>query len=104
MDHLSTGGDWRKYYACDPHTFFHLPPEQEKLVIGGEACMWAEVVDSTNVIQRIWPRASAVAEKLWSARSVKNLQDAAKRLEEHTCRMNFRGIPAQPPNGAGFCL
>ncbi|GLV43438.1 fused lobes [Carabus blaptoides fortunei] len=104
LDHLSTGGDWTKYYQCDPHSFFSLPPGQEKLIIGGEACMWAEVVDSTNVIQRIWPRASAVAEKLWSARSVRDLQDAAKRLEEHTCRMNVRGIPAQPPNGAGYFL
>lgn len=56
-----------------------------------------------NVHPRIWPRASAAAERLWSF----NKQDnnvAAQRLEEQACRMNRRGIPAQPPNGAGFCI
>lgn len=51
---------------------------------------------------RIWPRASAAAERLWSFRK-QNDDVAARRLEEHACRMNRRGIPAQPPNGPGFC-
>lgn len=104
LDHLDTGGDWQKYYKCDPFMEFDLSPEQQKYVIGGEACMWSETVDATNVVQRIWPRASAAAEKLWSSRSVNSLKQAAKRLEEHACRMNKRGIPAQPPNGPGFCF
>ena len=66
--------------------------------------MWGEVVNKHNVIQRTWPRASAVAEKLWSAYYADSATQAAKRLEEHVCRMNQRGIPAQPPNGPGFCI
>ncbi|XP_063700127.1 beta-hexosaminidase subunit beta-like [Culicoides brevitarsis] len=102
LDHLSTGGDWRKYYTCDPHDFSGNA-EQKDLVLGGEACMWAEVVDNGNILQRIFPRVSAAAEKLWSQQSVKDIEDAARRLEEHYCRLNVRGIPAQPPNGPGFC-
>ncbi|KAI4469172.1 beta-hexosaminidase [Holotrichia oblita] len=98
LDHLSTGGDWKKYYLCDPQNF-NGDAKQLKLVLGGEACMWGEVVDSQNVLQRTWPRAAATAEKLWSAYEADTIEDAARRLEEHSCRLNKRGIPAQPPNG-----
>lgn len=103
LDHLSTGGDWRKYYKCEPHDF-PGNETQKNLVIGGEACMWSEVVDDTNVLQRIFPRASAAAERLWSPAVVNDVLDAANRLEEHACRMKRRGLPAQPPNGPGYCV
>lgn len=103
LDHLKTGGDWTGYYACEPHDF-HGSDAQKQLVIGGEACMWSEVVDNANVVQRVFPRACAAAEKLWSPQGASNVQEAAHRLEEHACRMQTRGIAAQPPNGPGFCL
>lgn len=51
LDHLSTGGDWKKFYMCDPHDFSGSE-EQRRLVLGGEACMWSEVVDNSNILQR----------------------------------------------------
>ncbi|KAJ8731629.1 hypothetical protein PYW07_004793 [Mythimna separata] len=120
LDHLSTGGDWAKYYEVDPRETVngYVDKAKEDDILGGEACMWAEVVDDTNMISRVWPRASAVAEALWSGYSNTSPNDPYRRwhfrrepdfevscrLEEHTCRMNRRGVRAQPPNYPGFCI
>ncbi|QQP57755.1 Beta-hexosaminidase, partial [Caligus rogercresseyi] len=48
-------------------------------------------------------RASAVAERLWSAKNVRDINSAARRLQEHECRMLGRGYPVGSANGAGFC-
>jgi hexosaminidase len=103
LDHLSTGGDWVKFYECDPWDFSGTD-EQKKLVMGGEACMWGEVVDDYNIVQRIFPRACATAEKLWSQHNAASVDDAMKRLEEHYCRLRHRNINAQVPNGPGLCV
>ncbi|KAK2505100.1 hypothetical protein MC885_004392 [Smutsia gigantea] len=86
LDWISYGQDWRKYYEVEPLDF-DGSTEQKKLVMGGEACLWGEYVDSTNLTPRLWPRASAVGERLWSPKEVRNLDDAYRRLTGHRCRM-----------------
>ncbi|NXE39271.1 HEXB hexosaminidase, partial [Ptilorrhoa leucosticta] len=86
LDYISYGQDWKKYYSVEPLNF-PGSEKQKKLVIGGEACLWGEFVDATNLTPRLWPRASAVGERLWSSSNVTNLQDAYKRLTNHRCRM-----------------
>ncbi|XP_078127668.1 beta-hexosaminidase subunit beta isoform X1 [Sander vitreus] len=95
LNRISYGQDWHGHYKADPQDF-NGTEEQKKLVIGGEACLWGEYVDATNLTPRLWPRASAVAERLWSAKDVTDINDAFNRLSVHRCRMVERGIPAEP--------
>ncbi|XP_077478005.1 beta-hexosaminidase subunit beta [Stigmatopora argus] len=101
LDYISYGQDWIKYYKVEPLSF-NGTETQKKLVIGGEACLWGEYVDATNLTPRLWPRASAVAERLWSANNVTDLNDAYNRLFLHRCRMVERGIAAEPLF-TGYC-
>ncbi len=58
-----------------------LTAEQETKLIGGEACMWTEQVDSLTIDSRIWPRAAAIGEKLWSPKVLTdNVADMYRRL------------------------
>ncbi|KAH9394831.1 hypothetical protein TYRP_004891 [Tyrophagus putrescentiae] len=96
------GKDWEVLYQCDPRNFNGTEAEKD-LVIGGQANIWGEFVDKTNVLGRLWPRASAVAERLWSeAAATTNLDTARLRLDVQRCRMLRRGIPAAPILN-GYC-
>uniref|UniRef100_A0A670Y4S7 Beta-hexosaminidase n=1 Tax=Pseudonaja textilis TaxID=8673 RepID=A0A670Y4S7_PSETE len=95
LDLISYGEDWKSYYSVEPLDFTGSESQKE-LVLGGEACLWGEYVDATNLTPRLWPRASAVGERLWSSENVTDISDASKRLTQHRCRMLRRGIAAQP--------
>lgn len=74
-----------KYYEVEPLLKFTGTEQEKERILGGEACLWGEFVDSTNILPRFWPRASAVAERLWSAASVNNSEDAQFRLVDLSC-------------------
>lgn len=75
---------------------FGLTPAQEDLVIGGEASLWGEEIDASNLQQRAWPRGCAFAERMWSNRDVTSVALAAPRIARMVCKMKARGIGASP--------
>ncbi len=59
-----------------------LTEDEKTRIIGGEAALWSEVVSAENAESRLWPRAAAIAEKLWSPQELTNdLEDMYRRLE-----------------------
>lgn len=58
LDHLDAS--WQDFYTNEPLTNI-TNPKQQRLVIGGEVCMWGERIDASDIEQTIWPRAAAAA-------------------------------------------
>ena len=69
-----------------------LPEAARGHVLGGEACMWSEMVTPQTIDSRIWPRAAAVAERLWSPASVRDVDDMHRRLEVESQRLEALGL------------
>jgi len=71
-----------RHYATDPLSgaAASLTPEEQKRILGGEACMWAEYVSPENIDSRIWPRTAAIAERLWSPEDVRDVNSMYPRL------------------------
>jgi hexosaminidase len=49
-------------------------------VLGGEACLWSELVDADTLEVRLWSRLPAVAERLWSPAEINDVEDFYRRL------------------------
>jgi hexosaminidase len=77
-------------------TFKTVPPltaESERRILGGEAAMWSEVVSAGTIDSRIWPRAAAVAEKLWTpAAATTDVEDMYRRLDHVSAVLTARGV------------
>ena len=64
----------------------------EQGILGCEAAVWSELVNADNEELRVWPRAAAVAERMWSAAKVQNVDDMYRRLWATNFELNERGL------------
>jgi hexosaminidase len=83
-----------RHYAVDPMSdaAANLSPEEKQRILGGEACMWSEYVSPENIDSRIWPRTAAIAERLWSAQDVTDVNAMYQRLEETSQWLDWLGL------------
>jgi len=82
-----------QHYAVDPlPSDSTLTPDEARHVLGGEATMWAEWVTPETIDSRIWPRTAAIAERLWSPRTVTDVNDMYRRLAVISLQLEELGL------------
>jgi len=92
LDHLRPAS---YHYGIDPlggPDAAALTPEQSARIMGGEACMWAALVGPETVDSRVWPRAAAIAERLWSLASITDVDSMYARMESVSRNLEFTGV------------
>jgi len=78
LAHVSEGIEWTRRWrdsAIDHH-------KGRGQVIGGEACLWSELVGEATLEIRLWSRLPAVAERLWSPAQVKDVESLYTRMND----------------------
>jgi hexosaminidase len=81
------------HYAVDPiPANTTLTDQQKELILGGEACMWAEYVSPETIDSRIWPRLGAIAERLWSPGSITDVDDMYRRTAALAIQLEVFGL------------
>jgi hexosaminidase len=82
-----------QHYAADPLPEGNtLSAAEAAHVLGGEATMWGEWVSPETIDSRIWPRTAAIAERLWSPRTVNETEDMYRRLAVVSLRLEELGL------------
>jgi hexosaminidase len=83
-----------RHYLVDPWDkgVDQLPEGDRARILGGEATMWSEFTTAEIVDSRIWPRTAAIAERLWSPREVKDVDDMYARLDATSRWLEWLGL------------
>lgn len=82
---------WQKVYSNSPKQIAGTYSNQ---ILGGEAALWSEQADEHSLDARLWPRAAALSERLWSEPST-SWEHAEIRLMIHRERLVEQGIAAE---------
>jgi hexosaminidase len=92
--YLDLGWSTARHYAVDPlgGAAASLTPDQQKLILGGESCMWSEYVNPENIDSRIWPRNAAIAERFWSPQGTTDVPSMYARTESESQRLEWIGL------------
>jgi hexosaminidase len=91
------------HYLADPlPSTADLQPEQRKLILGGEVCMWGEQLYDRTIDSRIWPRTAAMAERFWSPENVTDVDDMYRRLEAVSIQLEALGLRHLSQEDAGL--
>ncbi|XP_076646966.1 beta-hexosaminidase 1 [Halictus rubicundus] len=87
---------WQKVYNNSPLSIVRSKNLLTKKhhILGGEAALWSEQADSATTDSKIWPRAAALAERLWAEPSSSWIH-AEQRMLRQRERYVARGFDAE---------
>lgn len=81
------------HYLNDPAPVdSSLTPEERARILGGEVTSWAELVTPETIDSRIWPRTAAIAERLWSPGTLRDVESMYSRMEYISYQLEETGI------------
>lgn len=82
-------------YAFDPCA--GVEPSARKHVLGSQAQMWSEYIwNEYDLAWKMWPRACAMSEVLWTGSEKKDFNDFLKRMQTHRRRLIKMGVNCAP--------
>ena len=82
-------------YAFDPCA--GVAPEARKHVLGSQAQMWSEYIwNEFDLAWKMWPRACAMAEVLWTGPEKKDFDGFLSRMQTHRRRLIKMGVNCAP--------
>lgn len=82
---------WWRIYSFEPSDFL---PQEDPRVLGTEVPIWSEIMNEDALFEKIWPRAAAMADKIWAPKSEVDLVSLVQRQVAFRDYINARGIPA----------
>ena len=110
---LERGHNWagvvtlEKTYSLDPFGTFNVTPEQEKLILGVQGGLWAELLNKPVRFSeyQYFPRLCAIAEIGWTEQSQRDYNDFFYRLSKsHYERLFNMGIAFRvTPPSVTYC-
>ena len=95
LRHVRDGLAWMTRFAAFPD----IPARKKGRILGGEACLWSELVTDELLDTRLWSRMPAVAERLWRADvdPSRDLDGFYERMAESRSVLAGMGIVAEDP-------
>jgi len=95
LDYPVSKTSLRQCYAFEPVPA-GLTEAEASRILGGEANMWTEYAPEDVVDTKIWPRLTAIAERLWSPVDRRDFNDFRQRWLHHRHRLDALGVAYGP--------
>ena len=96
LAHVHEGLTWMSGFG----TFPDVPGRPGGRVLGGEACLWSELVTDELLDTRLWSRMPAIAERFWRGPGADDVDGVYERAESTRATLDRLGI--LPPDNAGL--